>query len=809
MMDRSLSFSRATCITVACAIVGAAAWADPVPEGGALTAGFGYDAEGRLTTINLPKGQGQPAARQNEFLYDSLGRRIQSTLAAPAPSASSPVIKQGWDGLDQLKSVQDPRSTGVDGHLTTTYTVDGLGQRLRLSSPDSGTGTVDTTYYPDGLPKVYTDARGKTFTYEWDDLGRLSKVAYSKGTATVYTYDNCTTGTSTTSVGQLCKITDESGTTTYTHDGFGRVLTKKQVVRYMPADSTAAINRTFQHTLVWGMPDGAAQDIGNLKSHTYPSKARVNYIYDPTTRQLQSITLTPVKPDGSGTAGPAATKTLLSGLQFHPLGGAKSWLWGDNVSYSRGFDNHARLSTYPLGDPVGSGTAAGLLRTLGYDDAGRISSYTHSGNAANPSSYDQTFGYDGLDRLTANQQATNYGYEYDLGHNRTKITVGGNSYTQDISPNSNRVSKERDQDGQRGLGYWLNGSLKSDGVNTYAYSDRGRLSKATLPSGAVANYLYNGLEQRVVKHSTSLSVVDGARYFAYDEAGHLIGEYDKNGDPVYEVVFLGDTPVAVITQTSTGSPVQISTQIHYIYADHINTPRVIVQSDNHAIRWRWDQAEAFGNSVANENPSGLGVFTFNLRFPGQTFDSETGWFYNHHRDYRAAAGRYAQSDPIGLQGGINTYAYVEGNPVSRFDMSGLVSCQICTSAGNEGALQCLSQSGDVLVGQVSAGAPGYENNWKFQKEKNKGPLPQAAYTMHVYEPTKTPFSLKDPANNDFPGIYLQPTMPSKIWPRNGFFFHKRGPNPAGCPVTDDKSYEWLDKALRDDGFMGDLTVGGC
>ena len=692
--NRHPSLLRAACIAWACASLSSATWADPVPEGGALATGFGYDAEGRLTTINLPKGQGQPAARQNQFGYDSLGRRIQSTLAAPAPSASSPIIKQGWDGLDQLKSVQDPRSTGVGNHLTTTYTVDGLGQRLRLSSPDSGTGTVDTTYYPDGLPNVYTDARGKKFTYTWDDLGRLSKVAYSTGTATSYTYDNCTTGT-TTSVGQLCKITDESGNTTYTHDGFGRVLTKRQVVSYKPAGSATTTSRTFQHTLVWGMPDGAAQDIGKLKSHTYPSKARVNYIYDPTTRQLQSITLTPVKPDGSGTAGPAATKTLLSGLQFHPLGGAKSWLWGDNVSYSRGYDSHARLSTYPLGNPVGSGTAAGLLRTLGYDDAGRISSYTHSGNAANPSSYDQTFGYDGLDRLTANQQATNYGYEYDLGHNRTKVTVGGTSYVQDIAPDSNRVAKERDLNGTRSLLYWPNGSLRNDGVNTYTYSDRGRLSKATLPSGAVANYLYNGLEQRVAKHSTSLNVVDGARYYAYDEAGHLIGEYDKNGDPVYEVIYLGDTPVAVITQTRTGSPTQISTQIHYIYADHIDTPRVIVQSGNHAIRWRWDQAEAFGNSVANENPSSLGVFTFNLRFPGQTFDKETGWFYNHHRDYRAGAGRYAQSDPIGLAGGINTYAYVGGNPVSYVDPEGLQRCgggMRAESTSQPGVFRCVPDS---------------------------------------------------------------------------------------------------------------------
>jgi len=131
-----------------------------------------------------------------------------------------------------------------------------------------------------------------------------------------------------------------------------------------------------------------------------------------------------------------------------------------------------------------------------------------------------------------------------------------------------------------------------------------------------------------------------------------------------------------LNATTTSSPVNVTVgaaaaSLYFIHTDHLNTPRVITNQAAQVV-WRWDQADPFGGNAPNENPSGLGNFTCNLRLPGQYFDKETNLHYNYFRDYDPSIGRYIQSDPIGFEGGLNLYAYVNNNPLSFTDPLGLM-----------------------------------------------------------------------------------------------------------------------------------------
>lgn len=181
--------------------------------------------------------------------------------------------------------------------------------------------------------------------------------------------------------------------------------------------------------------------------------------------------------------------------------------------------------------------------------------------------------------------------------------------------------------------------------------------------GVVAmDYLYNAKGERVYRTGSGQSVTT-----LYDEAGRWLGDYDAAGQPIQQAVWMGDLPVGLLVG------VGAQQKLYYVQADALGAPRVVIDPVRNVAVWTWDIAgEAFGDTAPNQDPDGDGAaFVFDMRFPGQRYDSATGMSYNYFRDYDSSTGRYVQSDPIGLNGGPSTFGYVGGNPLRRTDPTGL------------------------------------------------------------------------------------------------------------------------------------------
>ncbi len=267
------------------------------------------------------------------------------------------------------------------------------------------------------------------------------------------------------------------------------------------------------------------------------------------------------------------------------------------------------------------------------------------------------------------------------------------------------------------------------------------------------------------------------RLYTYDEAGHLLGEYTATGQLIQEHVWLGDTPIALIDAQG----------VKLVFADQLDTPRRITDTTGKAL-WKWN-GEAFGLTLPNEDADGDGkTLTYNLRFPGQVFDKESNLHYNWHRYYDPGTGRYVSSDPIGLDGGINTYLYADGSPTTRTDPLGLKTF-MCTmplhALGGEGARSGWDVPGNPLYHQylcINDGKGGYTCGGQDQRgQKWYDPITGPGKPSDdKYDPQTC--EQKEPDNNCIEQCLLKKFA---------------GPRPRyGIPFGTD-CQEWSDDALKD------------
>jgi len=543
-----------------------------------------------------------------------LGVAMLASVTPLLAQTANTTTKYSYDALDRLTQVTDPSG------LNTTYQYDGLSDPTSQASPD--TGVTARTYDAAGNVLTATDAKGILVTYTYDAQNRRLSASYPDSTQNItYHYDeaNSVTGCSGSyPIGRLTRIVENTVTTVYCYDAQGRVIEKQQIT------GTTTATTGYAYTAA-----------GRLSGMVYPSGTLVTYTRDSDGR-IQSLSVTP--PNGTAS-------TAVSSVTYQPFGPVSGYTLGNGQAVARSYDANYRLTdlTSPtfslhvardaMGDITAIGNAPGAnpaTETYSYDPLYRLTAITEAGGSVLQSvTYNPTG-----DRLSKTGSGLATGtYSYNAN---THQLVGTGSYTRAVDANGNTTA-----------------ITAASGNLGFGYNDRNRMAVAQVAGSTVGSYTYDALGERIQKTTGTASET-----YSYDEGQQLLSE---QGTTNRDYVWMGGIPVANVDTTGTTSTVA------YVTADQLGAPRAISNSAGTTL-WQWAYQ---GNTFEELSPTSSTGYVYNLRSAGEYYDAETGFHSNGFRTRDPSTWRFLQSDPLGLGGGISTYAVVSNRPLGSADLQGL------------------------------------------------------------------------------------------------------------------------------------------
>ena len=591
-----------------------------------------------------------------QFVYDEVGNVTLIT------DAESNQWTREYDALNRARKIIDPEM----GEINYRYD-----DRNNMLSVTNELNVVQRQFAFNVRNQITTEQlpSGETYTYAYDVNGNLDYVVDPKGQLQKHLYDTADRSIGvelySSAAGYLVepptipavpeKIIsynyNNANSLTYFNDGVFSGTYGYDDMQRLIAETVDYGAFTKSHAYTY-------TPTGKKASLTHPDGTVNEYHYDNVDR-LNRIVI-----PGQGT---------ITVNEFN-------WTQPSTITFPGGtvqentFDPLGRLNTSLVRDPANN-----VLMQYGYE-------FDNTGNVTKKATEkgDYEYEYDDLGQLTSAKSPTlaDENYTYDAAGNRLGSGDGEEQWQYD-------ESNALESFGDNAYTYDKNGSAITRTINgetqNFIYNIENRLSEVRdAQDNMLAQYIYDPFGHRIAKIANNQTT-----YYHYTQEG-MVAEYDGNGEEIQAYSY---HPY----QAWNTSPIytQENGNFHYYINDYIGTPQKLFNSSG-AVTWS-AEFSAFGQ--AHIDPAS--TVRNPLRFAGQFYDEITGLHQNMHRDYDPMSGRYLQSDPIGIAGGLNTYMYAGNNPSTYSDPTGEFIIPVGTAAAAAYA-RCVTQC--TAVGAVAAGA---------------------------------------------------------------------------------------------------------
>ncbi|WP_099169192.1 RHS repeat-associated core domain-containing protein [Pseudomonas sp. ICMP 8385] len=617
---------------------------------------FSYNERGYLQVITDALGE------RTQFSYDAQGRLLSNQL----PDGRTEQYQR--DASGQLVGYTDPA-----GH-TTLYQNNRRGQVRQRT--DAHGRQVQFGYDSYGRLQALVNENGESYRFAWDAGDRLTEQQDLDGSAKRYDYD---------------------------------LLDNITAVTAIPApygNGLAVVPKTLPTPIVHRLERDA---VGRLVAKT-TDDGRTDYSYD-AVDQLTAVTFTDLQGKAQALAfaydavGQLLAEQSASGnLQHHydELGNLiqtqlPDGRWLNRLYYGSGHLHQINLDGQVISDFERDRLHREVLRTQGqistrseYDRSGRLRSRQRRLNSQPslmPAAAQKQFEYDPADNLigkldqqpsTQHRQLLHYDATGRIIASQDSLHGQRETFAYDAAANL--------LDGpQAGAGLVVHNKLLTYQDKRYRYDAFGRMIEKRSGARGVQHFAYDAESRLIEVRNAGGSVVR----MAYDPLGRRIAktEHGSNGYPLGETQFMWDGLRLLQEQKHSQTSLYLYEdegyqplarvdgigalqKIRYYHNDLNGLPEQLTEADGHTL---WQATYRVWGNTLEEVREPYFIEEQNLRFQGQYLDRETGLHFNTFRFYDPDVGRFTTPDPIGLAGGLNTYAY-SPNPFMWSDPLGLAAC---------------------------------------------------------------------------------------------------------------------------------------